>query len=903
MADNSRLVVLGPPGSGKSMILKHIALTYAEQGLYFLRRQPIPVLLELHRLNDPTLSLEQRVVEEFSRNNFPNAEGFVKYSLRKGSLLLLLDGYDEVNTSERARVVQQVKDLLSEHGECSALITCRGAVYRGEFAEGATQTLEIVDFDDQQVQRFLASWATDMPPDKSVEQLTQTLRDRPRIMALARNPLLLTIIAYLYTDTPYVLPHSRAEFYKQSTDILLRQWHQERNQYEARDKRLVLEHLALFNQDQSVQPAQDRRSMEYQVVLHEVKKILPSLNLHPERDSSPLLSEIVERSGLLLSIDGGQRYQFAHLTLQEFFAASELTDDAKGLNTRFARDNDVWRETVKLWCGLSGDAGALIKGVYADDPVTAFECLAEAQRVDQGLAERIVDEFKARLGNGADQELITAAFGAVAADLRPRGRAVFEFLARSLRAGTDEGRRIGAASALSLTNLPEAARILSAHYKEYSKVRPYLVRMGDLAVHSLMSLAESGSFDALDDLLAIGTPRAAEALVSELWHTNTVIAGRAAWRVAILLAQPNIESALRDYPLTAQQRSAESLTWVWEPFGEPINSSLPVIAGRVALLLTLATPVAIAPRDFHTIDERIAVALIAVHGALEWKRLGTKDWLEWEKEHRSGVGITQTNLFTKSLSEILQRMGASELTRHLMLHIQPRLAFDIVSRMAQSKDSPTRADWASIFRPVRYALESSWHYRVILFLSAAISLVAISQMITTILRLPEIVSMAAVLPALGVVCVLGSWNTFVRGPSWMDRWDPELLLMVPLGPIIFGIVLPVALMYEERKKDRGATTMDFAGFLVVFIPFIGCSPAIGYYATAALRTALPFWEIVILWVIFLGIWGGLFFRGFRLRRAARNPLEGIFHPKPHGWPSRLRAELYRLGRGAGRKQP
>lgn len=33
-----------------------------------------------------------------------------------------------------------------------------------------------------------------------------------------------------------------AAFYRKSTEILLEQWHQERNQFQGRDKKLILQH-------------------------------------------------------------------------------------------------------------------------------------------------------------------------------------------------------------------------------------------------------------------------------------------------------------------------------------------------------------------------------------------------------------------------------------------------------------------------------------------------------------------------------------------------------------------------------------------------------------------------------------------------------------------------------------
>ena len=137
-------------------------------------------------------------MEEFARNDFPKAESFVSNNLEQGKLLLLFDGLDEVSSSERGRVVLSIKDFMDRNENCRVIITCRTAVYKKEFANTADRTLEIVEFNDQQITQFLQSWEGEMASrGKSIEQLMLTLHDRPRIMALARNPLLLTIITYL----------------------------------------------------------------------------------------------------------------------------------------------------------------------------------------------------------------------------------------------------------------------------------------------------------------------------------------------------------------------------------------------------------------------------------------------------------------------------------------------------------------------------------------------------------------------------------------------------------------------------------------------------------------------------------------------------------------------------------
>ncbi|NEP58678.1 MAG: hypothetical protein F6K31_16950, partial [Symploca sp. SIO2G7] len=58
---HQRLMVKGPPGSGKSMLLKDIAFVYGDNRLTAIPDGPVPVLLELHRLGDAKLSQEQLI--------------------------------------------------------------------------------------------------------------------------------------------------------------------------------------------------------------------------------------------------------------------------------------------------------------------------------------------------------------------------------------------------------------------------------------------------------------------------------------------------------------------------------------------------------------------------------------------------------------------------------------------------------------------------------------------------------------------------------------------------------------------------------------------------------------------------------------------------------------------------
>lgn len=857
---HKRLMVVGAPGAGKTMLLRYVALAYAEARLSGLPKQPVPILLELNRLNESDEPIEQKLVEILRLNDFPNAQNFVEIGLRQGTLMLLFDGLDEVNTKERQRVVKQINDFLDAYKQCRAIMTCRTAVYRNEFAERTEQTLEIVELNDQQIQQFLVPWQKDMPPDKSIEQLLFALHDKPRIMALARNPLLLTIIAYLYSDTEFILPHSRTEFYSTITNVLLNQWKIERNRYKAAQKRLVLQHLALFNQDSSAKRKQDRRSIDLKTVLAQVKTVLPDLNL-AEENVQALLDEIVERSGLLLSIDGGERYQFAHLTLQEFFAAAALRDNVEELLRRFQDDPDTWRETVKLWCGFDHDSTELIQAIYSADSVTCFECLADAQKVNAELAEEMITAFKPQLGTeGKKGEAINQAFAAVAADIRPRGQAVLDFLADTLANAVEKEQRIAAANTLSLTNLPKAAKLLANCYaKRIEQVRPALVRLGNLAIPELEILAQQGYWRALDDLQAISTIQAATKIVPFLWHENNRLASRAL-NLASLLPKSEIENALREYPLTEKEQKAEWFKWVWEPFNEPVNSSLPVITGRIAYLINQVTEKE--EVSFHsTLDPRIIIPLVVQVNkhTIDWwemikndelteefisllsklnqdKKINFDDFWEVRKTLKNVFDEKDTNTYKtfplkiKLMEEFLKMLNANHLL-NILNFLTPEIQVKLFPRLIGST-SPTVNDWKKVFFPIKYEFWEELHLKLIFLMVVGISLIGLTEMAVNIFESP----------------ILTTWV---------------------IGALTL-LAFSVGNWYYTWKYKEGVTSF----FILLFFWLL-----ITYFTTLAmLDLSFSWWTITGIWLLFALVITLLGLIGKRKQREAKNPLHGILEP-------------------------
>lgn len=892
-----RILITGEPGAGKSMLCKYLALAYAEGRLAGLSQDPVPILLELHRLNDPNTTIEKELVAEMARMGFPKADNFIAAAIESGSLLLLLDGLDEVNGGERQKgdetrrdkVVRLLRDLLRSANPCRVVITCRSAVYNGELNADVDERLQLAEFSDNQVQRFLRSWVPFMRPQKSVEQLLRTLRDRPRIMALARNPLLLSIVAYLYTDTEHVLPHSRAEFYELSTEFLLSEWKQENNRYRmnARDKRSVLEHLALWNHDGASHNDSDLRSMDYRMVLEEMKKLLPGLNLRPE-DAQPLLDEIVQRSGLLLSIDGGERYQFVHITLQEFFAARQLRERSKELIERFSSNPGRWREVVMLSCGLSTDSTDLIREVYAQNPLTGFECLSDARKVDEQLVSEILDHFKARLGlPEPERDAIAQTFGTVAADRqRPRGQEVFNFLRHELQ-GSHAARVLAAATALSYTNLPDAADLLSISLagEQPQELLPLLLRMGDLAVPALVPLAAIGNPKAIDGLEAIGTPLAAEALVSLLGDNVPVpVAREAAWRLGILLSSPAVEAALRDFNPPHKLPEAERYSWVFRPFDESDASPLRKITGRVAYLI--ATDERTDRIRMPPLDPRLAIPL-----SIEWLKTDAKADRAEARLARAHLpsALQRSDLLLPHVlgPKWMTELDPSPRLRQQLEQIPERTRYQYLARFSQR--IPDREDWLGIRKPQVLVPEKTWQSVGLRFLVLLVSAFTFLQLVNQLRHAPQFVSWSNTLCVGAMVGMLIAIAATWQGYRTIEPGRYHFIeLGVFLLALLLGPLLPFIIFYVKFIKKVPLEKHRLVIIVGAHLICYSWIPAVGYFVTISLLHSLTTPQVVAGWAVLILASVALWRSGWRRERKATNPLFGLLDdlPSSAGQPQR-----------------
>ena len=101
------LVVLGDPGSGKTTLLKRLLLWLVRRDAKSLGLDAatVPVFLPLRDLSDLSTGLGGFLESQLVGPHTPTEPGFARRLLRRGKLLFLLDGLDEISDQKKRKQV------------------------------------------------------------------------------------------------------------------------------------------------------------------------------------------------------------------------------------------------------------------------------------------------------------------------------------------------------------------------------------------------------------------------------------------------------------------------------------------------------------------------------------------------------------------------------------------------------------------------------------------------------------------------------------------------------------------------------------------------------------------------------------------------------------------------------
>ncbi len=436
LREKTHVVVLGDPGSGKSTMLKYLALRLAKD-----EAAPLPILLPLNAyaraLHQKEINLQAYLHEYFAAR----AEGVASLALlfreaiETGKTVILLDGLDEVQEN-RAALVQKVEAFAHDavmRGN-RVLVTSRIVGYRDASLSVKDWSLyTLLDFTPEAIESFAQKWCLafekstvgDTPEAvKAAESerigLLAALEANPGVERLASNPLLLTILA-LIKRQGVELPRSRIKLYDRYLETLIEAW----NRASALDKsagRLSMDYEATLEvlgplalrvrEENPIAGLVSARQLQSWLAEYYMSEQW-GLKQGPARDKAREFLESVHQYSNLLVERGEGQYGFIHLTFEEALAAYGLVsegqiDRSKTLaHIQEHLTDPAWRETILLSIGVAGliNRQPLVAGEIAR-AILRMECDNENEGYNILLAGACLEDVgESGLGKVAANEI------------------------------------------------------------------------------------------------------------------------------------------------------------------------------------------------------------------------------------------------------------------------------------------------------------------------------------------------------------------------------------------------------------------------------------------------------------------------------------------------------------------
>ncbi|WP_311567859.1 NACHT domain-containing protein [Photobacterium arenosum] len=308
---NKRLVISGTAGSGKSTFCKSVLLDLIENPIGIF-----PIFVELRHLNsDSETSLFDFILKTLTEIESTFTKSQLDYSLDLGKVLLIFDGFDELNNELRERYEKEIVGIASKYQNILLLLSSRpdGRFHSWEEfyvykvlpldKEKSKALISKLDYDRQVKRKFL-------------DVLDKKLYEKHE--SFASNPLLLTMMLLTYEQIAEI-PNKIHLFYEQAF-------------------------LTLFNKHDSLKSLYKRKSFS-NLPLDDFRKLLSAFSIVSYSDRKYYFSEVEIKRYLenALRISGvevdqvhflndlldtvcimqrdGNGYTFTHRSFQEYFTS------------------------------------------------------------------------------------------------------------------------------------------------------------------------------------------------------------------------------------------------------------------------------------------------------------------------------------------------------------------------------------------------------------------------------------------------------------------------------------------------------------------------------------------------------------------------------------------------------
>ncbi|MGW4565495.1 NACHT domain-containing protein [Streptomyces sp. NPDC004561] len=382
---DSRVLLRGDAGSGKTTLVQWLAVTAAHDGHRIPYVLPLRTLIRSGPLPGPADFLKAVSCP------LTPPDGWTDRVLTAGRGLVLVDGLDEIPAADRHRTRDWLRSLLQAYPGNHWLLTSRPTAVRPDWlALEGFRELTLAPMHRSEVTTFVGRWHSAARAPEYEGPLLDSLRTKRDLARLATNPLMCGLICALHRERRGYLPTGRKELYDAALTMLLARRDRERGM----DIELSEEaHLELLQRLAYALVLSGRTEMDADTAEGIVERCLPTV-ASAQGDAGAVLRTLLLRSGLLRQPADGV-VDFVHRTFQDYLGARYAVEEGH-LDVLLSHADDAqWEDVIRMAVAHARPrerVSVLRQLLSGDTPrltLLALACLEHATALDPAVRAEV----------------------------------------------------------------------------------------------------------------------------------------------------------------------------------------------------------------------------------------------------------------------------------------------------------------------------------------------------------------------------------------------------------------------------------------------------------------------------------------------------------------------------------
>lgn len=319
LPDHQNIVIRGTVGQGKSIFFRYLTARELAKG------NAIPLFVELRRIGRGR-SLRDHLLEELESLGIKIDVEILYFLCKQGKIILFLDAFDEVSEEQRTVLVEEIEHLCKRYEALRVFISSRpnsGIENSAFFSVYDLSPLEGDEYKD--VIRRMCHRGSDQA--EIIAGVKRTGIDR-----ILTTPLMVALLLVRYRIDQSI-PENMISFYDDLFYLLLRRHDKSKAGY-VRPRKSKLSDLRLKQLFDGICYL-SRKESPSRLTLRDLHEYADEARSHfgLECDVAKVVEDIIEITCMILE-EGGE-CRFIHKSVQEFHAASFISDQPDEIAKRF----------------------------------------------------------------------------------------------------------------------------------------------------------------------------------------------------------------------------------------------------------------------------------------------------------------------------------------------------------------------------------------------------------------------------------------------------------------------------------------------------------------------------------------------------------------------------------------